>query len=310
MRALRPIEGQPGLFRTQSSAGLRMPLSALEPRREPRTSFRGFGTVATSLERVQAANVRYQTLKAETQDLLTHFVAQYDPTSLRELVGRIVAMQGERGDGALVRLSAGQFASLLRASVSMAATNLGLANAMLTGPNAAANETRALKLVRSVETLLDVTDNVIYSINVSRDVAGRAARATGLGEPATGVIIAGIIAGTILTIIALGLLYTWVSSLSAAVVAQREASAACDRDATAGRPCTGDDWGRYLARAQEEQRRSGVVPNIDDLFRRTVNTVLAVGVGVVAFAIGYGFWVSAPAAATARRRLQARAEEY
>lgn len=294
---------------------MQMPRSAIEPRgREGRRlSGHELATVASSLERVQRAHVRYQTLKAESQDLLTHFVDQYDPTTVRELVGRIMDMRGERGDSALVRLSAGQFSILLRASLSMVSTNLGLASAILSGPSAVLNEARALKLVRTAETLTSVTDNVIYSINVSRDVAGRAARATGLSEPATisgAVLFGAILAGTILTIVAMGLLYTWISSISQAQVAQQEATAACERDAAAGRPCTGSDWAAYRAAAAEEQRRSGVVPNIDDLLRRGSNALITAGFGILAVAIGYGLWVSAPAAMSARRRLQDHAESY
>lgn len=322
--SVAPLPGQPGLFRNVPSRPLissyRQPIAIPGYRPPPApvastagylrglqrcsSCARGLGEVAASLTRTQAAHARFQALKTDVQQLINR-MPTIEPTSFLVMARRISEMPRDT----IVRLTADELATMLRAALSVVGSNLGLANAMLIGPNAAANEAKALKLVQTAEVVLTATDNVLYAINTARDAADRAARAVGLSDPVvipTGALIAGIIAGAIVIVVAGVLLYTLFASISAAMESYQAAQQACDRDAAAGRPCTGEAWTEYREAAQAQQRESGVVPNFDGFFQRAGNTAIAVGVGVVALAIGYGLWVTAPAAALTRDRLARR----
>lgn len=325
------IPGQPGLFRSEgaparlardpsgfeiaeSRPGRRAALRETQTTMTPlagcgcnsRPGLAGLGSVESTLARARADHARYVTLKNDVQELLMRFPTLEEGT-FREVARKIVAMPGDQ----LVRLTAAELALMLRAGVSAAATNVGLANAIMVGPFAAANEAKAVKLLQTAERVLATLEAILRAINTTEGYAGRVARATGLAEPVSvGVLIAGIIAGTIVAVIAAGLLYTLLASIYSATESYAAAYQACERAAAAGQPCTGEDWARYRAAALEEQRANGIVPNINDLMRRGSNAIITGGFILGGALLAYGLWVTAPAASSARSALQRRAGSY
>jgi hypothetical protein len=334
--SLAPIPGQPGLFR---SAGDRAPVNArdesgfeiAESRGARRTAMsqwvttkttlagcgcggnarpglQGLRSVATAQQRARAAWDRYTALKSDVQQLLSRFPT-LDGATFRQIAQHISTMPQD----AVVRLTSDELALLLRAGISVTAQNLGLANAILAGPFAAQNESKALKLVSTAESVLSSLEMILSAINTGEGYADRAARAVGLREPltiSTGALIAAIVAGSVVALVGGVLLYTLMTSIYQAAESYAAAYQACERAAAAGQPCTGEDWMRFRARAQEQQRENGIVPNIGDLFSRGMNALIVGGFVVGAAMLAYGFWVTAPAARETRSALQRRAASY
>lgn len=279
--SLRPIPGQPGLFRE-------------------------FGAVDAGLaSRIQQVHSDYVTLKGGTQELLRHFPAPLQPNGFVQLVTRIVEIP--RSSQTFVRLSAAQLAELLKAALSSAGRNIGMAAAMAGAPDAIARSNRAkiVKLVDTANNVIRVAQQIVNGIQAVASTTERAQRATGLGI--TGVEIAALVAGAVVAIIGIGLLYTLIAYIAAAIDAYAAAERQCELDSAAGRPCTGTQYQQYREAALEDARRFGLVPNIGDAADRAARSVgdaifwgsmLTVG-GLLA----YGAWVSAPAAREARAAL-------
>lgn len=273
---------------------------------EPPRGLRGLSSVASSTVRVNTAQARYLALKADVQPLLTRF-PNLDGATYRQMAERVVAMPRD----ALVRMTASEFGLIMRAAIAATAQNIGLANAILTGPSAAQLEGQAVKLLQTAESVMTAIERVLAIIATTDDYAGRAARAVGLSEPVSaGVVIAAIIGGTIVAVIAIGALYVLFAQISAAVESYTAVEQACALRAASGNPCTGEDAMAYRARVAEQQRLNGVVPNVNDLFNKGLNAVIVTGVAVVAGLFAYGLWVTAPAAREVRGSLARKASAY
>jgi hypothetical protein len=327
---LAPITGQPGLFRHGSelanrnerdesgfeiaeSRGSRRDakrtfMSGLEGCGCDTTRSPGLGSVASTTQVAQAAWVRYGSMKSGVQALLDRF-PRIDAARYREVAQRLVQLPGDT----LVRLSAEELAMFLQAGMTTVAKLLGLANAMITGPSAAHYEAKSRTLVNDANAILNAIQRILDAVNTADGLADRARRAVGLAEPiavSTGALVAGIIAGTIVVVVGAVLLYALLSSISTGLQTLAAAELACDRAATEGRPCTGEDWMRFYEAANAEARRNGAVPNIADLLQQAMNSVVVGGFVVLGALLAYGLWVSAPAASEAREGLRRRASAY
>ena len=266
-------------------------------------NLRGFAG-ASEQARLAGARSRYFTIKAELQPVLDRFGDPILPQTYQQLVSQVVRYK----DASLVRLAAEDAALLLKAGLLVAAQCLQLAEAIEAGPNAAQYATRVGALVSAADNVLGGLATVLGALRRFEEATDSAARVVGLAEPAT---VAALIAGGVVLVAAGGLLYLLLSQISSAVAVYFQASAACEADERAGRPCTGESWSRYADQEGERQRRLGVVPDTSALFREAgaaAGSAIRGAAWIVALGlVGYAVWTTLPAARTTRERLAERA---
>lgn len=249
--------------------------------------------------RLLAVHSRYSELKGDVQALLLRYPTPIQPTPFRELVRQVEQLR--RGGVGLVSLTGEQFAMVLKAALSVVGQNLGMAAAMASAPSATVGRRagRIEKLISSAERVISgarlVVDGAQY---VSRSEA-EARRVAGLGAIITETVVVSIVAGVV-AVIAIGLILALLGYIAVAVESYQAAERACAADAAAGHPCSGEDWSRYHAEAQEAARNFGLVPDFNDLMERVGDLVFYGGMAVVAAFIGYSAFIAAPAAREAR----------
>lgn len=295
---IRPVAGQPGLFRRG-----------------------GLGSLPTTdplVRRIEAAHQRYVSLKADTQAILAHFPAPLQPTTFARFVERLVLLQSGAAEVDAIRLTASQLADLLKAALSTAGQNIGMAAAMAGAAPATARKNRAKieKLVSSAENVVTAAQRLVTSLQVVQANTAAAQRASGLGMTGAEValVFAGVIAGTVVLIVGAVLVYSLVSYVAAALDADAAARRQCELDEAAGTPCTGSTYATYRERALEDSRRFGMVPDIrgavEGFADSVSDTIFWGGILVVGSVLAYGAWVSAPAARETRSFLTEEASSY
>lgn len=280
LSGLAPIPGQPGLL-----AGLG-----------------SLGTVTDLQTRLDVLQSEYDSLKAETRALVASH-PELDAVSFQEFARRVATL----APGTVLRLTLGQFQQLTNATLIATTGNLTRARALM--PLGDAMRSRIDKLLTAAKNNLHAYRNLLDGIeqaNASADYVRRAVGLSALGV-APAVIIAGIIASTIVVVVTAALVYAKLSADHASTVASQEADRMCAADAAAGTPCTGAQRARYLSDVHEAETSSGLVPDIGDAIRQVGNTVFWGGMLVVGGLLAYGAWITAPAASITRERLRAGA---
>jgi hypothetical protein len=309
------IPGQPGLFRDERrSQELADYLDGNFPLGPRWHALRGLGDVRQDAIRAKLASVtaQYNTTMTNATKLLAAF-GPLDESALLNLGAAIKALKA-RDAGAIVRITGAQFTGIVRMGLAAAKGNIVRAEAITNG-NLAGHEAIAETLLNAAERVLQ---GVGHIVNDSTSAIGAASsyafgrvetRTANLSEfgivIADDVAIAAIVAvGVLLSIAILGGIYIYVHQSQAASDA---ADLACERDAAAGRPCTGGEWVTYRDRAVEQERRLSPVPDLNPLFQQAGSLLFWGGLAVVGAAIAYAGWTTAPAAAITRERLRARA---
>jgi hypothetical protein len=252
--------------------------------------------------RAQRAWGQYQSLKVDVQDLISRFPGAVDVARLEDFSRRAVGIPGT----SIVSITAYQLAALLKASVAMASGNIGKARAMSTAPPDVVerNKVEITNLLSSAEGSMRATRALLNGVAVADAATDRARRAVGLGI--TGAEVAAAIAGAVVLLVGAALLATLIGWVASCVAADRAAAEACARQAATGRPCTG---AQYLAfREQALQQQRALLPSLPSLpsipSLPDLTGPLYLGVAV---ALGYGIWVTLPAASASRERLRASA---
>ncbi|WP_053230833.1 hypothetical protein [Sandaracinus amylolyticus] len=252
-----------------------------------RTRYRRLGSVGDAPTTFRAAHDDYTQLKADVQALFSAYPA-YAPESYSVLVNAIASRRGD----SVVTVTREQVSILLRAALSQVGRNLGLAAVIYGGSQIAKHRRIAQALVASAVRIIGRTRRLVAGIAWGRD-ATRRVRGGGLASPAipVAVAIAAIVAWAGVLVVSAVLLYALVSAIQHGVQSYAVAERACELDAAAGRPCTGDDWTRYRAAAAEQARQDGLVPDVaasaravGDAVGRAIfwGTILAVG-GVLTY---------------------------
>jgi len=316
---MNPIPGQPGLYRAPPNGRQQIvdfysarrtamadfsvpppagPYTWNYPRRDRGRPWTigGLGDLASLRAQYLANETRYDEIKrAATPILAAH---PFSASSYADMAQRVVSLPR----GTIVRLSLDQFAVLTRGVLSVVSQAQAMAAALLDTPS---RQGQARKILFAVKDALDTYDRLLNGIYTASRAPEIARRAVGLGEPVTlttGGIIAIVIGVTFIITVGAVLLYALFSSLQAASAASAEAQEACERDAAAGRPCSGAQWQEYLRRAQEGQRTFGNVPDLRELFS-SLSSLLFWG-GLLALGAGLGYL--ALTAEPARRNVQER----
>lgn len=263
---------------------------------------RGLGAIDDLEVRLGVLQVEYDTLKTETASLIAMH-PEFGGVSFEEFARRVA----ELAPGTIARLTLGQFQQLANATLISTIGNITRARALM--PLGDVARSRINKLLTAGKNTLHAFRNLLDGIeaaNSRADYARRVVGLSGLGLPPA-VIVAGIIAGTVLLIVAGVLIYTQLSAIQASSVASQEADRMCALDAAAGSPCTGATRDRYRASVLEAETRSGLVPDIGASIRSVGSSIgWALGLGILGM-FAYGAWISAPAAQITRSRLRERA---
>jgi len=290
-----PIHGQPGGF----FAGWPNPIHG-----QPGGLY-GLGVSAADLtSKLTAVQTQYDGIKTSMAPLLT----RYPSISVDSLKAIAVASRGLGPTIAIISVQ--QFTGVLRMGLAAATSNMTRARYIITGGNLAGHEDLVLSLLVAAQNVLDALGQFVSGAAVAEGAAAAGARRLGLSglgafglDDATVAII--VIAGLLIAAALIVYLFSMVWQSQQANVA---ADAACDRDAAAGRPCTGAARESYREAAAAAAARDSPIPNLDDLFHQAATGLLWIGGLAVAAAVGYGIWTSLPAAQIARGRLKARAE--
>jgi len=295
-----PIHGQPGGF----FAGWPNPIHG-----QPGGLY-GLGVSAADLtSKLTAVQTQYDGIKTSMAPLLT----RYPSISVDSLKAIAVASRGLGPTIAIISVQ--QFTGVLRMGLAAATSNMTRARYIITGGNLAGHEDLVLSLLVAAQNVLDALGQFVSGAAVAEGAAAVGARRLGLSRPkapsperpsrrapAVAIIV---IAGLLIAAALIVYLFSMVWQSQQANVA---ADAACDRDAAAGRPCTGAARESYREAAAAAAARDSPIPNLDDLFHQAATGLLWIGGLAVAAAVGYGIWTSLPAAQIARGRLKARAE--
>lgn len=286
---MRPIPGQPGLFRRDSARYTALSDFSVPP---PATGYtwdvpRGrpwtigdLGAIPQTLrDQARANGQNLASLKTAADPLLRS--TPWNTETYVALVQRILASPRN----ALLELSRADLGILVRGVISQVAQSQTLAEGLLANTNASTGQVeRARRLLFSAK---DVMRNLERLLNASRAVG-----LSGLGGELG---VWQFVAGAAVVVVVAVLAYALVSSLQVNVTAIAEAREACRRDAEAGRPCSGADYQRYLQLALEAQRENGTVPNLSDLFKSGSSLLFWGGLLAVAGVLGYAAWAAEPA---------------
>lgn len=259
----------------------------------------GLGAIDDLHVRLGVLQAEYDALKAETATLIGAH-PEFSSVSYEEFARRVAALS----PGTIVRLTLGQFQQLTNATLISTTGNLVRARALL--PLGDAARSRIDKLLTAGKNNLHAYRNLLDGIETANRSADYARRAVGLGVPPA-VIIAGIVAGTVLLIAAGVGIYALLAAHHASTVASAEADRMCALDAASGSPCTGARRATYREQVRQHETQSGLVPALQDLFQQAGSAVFWGGMLIVGSLLAYGAWVSAPAAQITRERLRARA---
>jgi hypothetical protein len=260
-------------------------------------------------ERAQRDHALYVALKMEVQQLILRYPSPVEPASWESLVRRIRAVQAQDGR-ALARISTSDLTMILKAALAVTGQNLGQAYAMAGSGevNVQRNRSQISKLLSTAENVISSTQALLSGISTAEAGAERARRAVGLGIAP--VVIAELLAGTVVALVGIAVVGTIVAYIGTAVIASVNAERACELDRLAGRPCTGADRQAYYAASIEESRRLGIIPPLPDIGGALADLIFWGGMAAVAAGIGYMVFIGAPAAREARAGLTERARRW
>jgi hypothetical protein len=292
-RVPRSVPGQPGLYRRGMS---------------------GFGDAAAVNATLAQADAKFLQIKANASKLL----AMYGPLSTDTITRIRTAIAGKGAGGWYAQMGAAEFSGVIRFFLQGVAYNLSIVHALMNGPNPEAQTTAAVLILTPALGVLNAVDHLVTTAQategaiatVLRTIEGTAqsigqrlglqgAPAPGLGfEPIE------IAAGIVIAFIVVSALYLAFSQYESMQSASDAADAACSRP---GVTCTAEQWAAIRDQALQASAMLSILPNLGRAVENAGSLLFWGGLAVVAAAIGYGMWVSAPAATVARQRLTARA---
>lgn len=285
------------LRRQQNDIGsLVAPYSASPPGRP--WVFGELGADISALHAKVASNeAAYNKLKTAIDPLLSRF--PFAPAAYAQLATRVVATPRAE----VLRLGLEQFALISRGVLSSVSRAQNLARALLVAPTPA-QAARAERLLGHAERTMSKYALLLQAVNAAQ----RGASVAGLGvfglDDATVLVIAALIAGTLVFLVGAGALYSVLAENQATEAANDEAERACALDAAAGRPCGGATYQDYIRRARESQSLFGFLPNLNELFKQGGSLIFWGGLLVVGGLLGYAAWTAEPARRNVQERLR------
>lgn len=282
---MRPIPGQPGLFRLDDFS-VPPPATGYTwdvPRGRPWV----LGDLAFDDE-LRETQRDYDKLKRGLEPLVSG--APFDAAVYERIARFVVAAPAST----TLRLTREQFAQVARGTLSTAARAITLAQVLAAPGATPAQLSRARELLTRARRNIEVFSAAVQAIRTAQ----RASRAVGLGgfvvDDAV-LVLAALAAGTLIAVIGVGFLIATISEQQATEAAIREADAVCAREAEQGRPCGGPAYQEALRRAREAQNEYGFVPNLNDLFKQGGSLLFWGGLLVLGAGLAYAAWTAEPA---------------
>lgn len=286
MSYLAPIAGQPGLYRSSALRGLGVP-------------------VATLNSKLTAVQAQYDALKTSMTPLLN----AYGPLD-QDTLKRILAAVQQAGSSPAI-IGAASFVGVLRLALASAIGNIARARAILNG-SPAGHEDIVANLLTTAQNVLDATGTLVSGAAVASGAISAGARRLGLSglgafglDDATVAVIA-----AVGFVVAAALIYAIFVQVQAASNAATVADSACQRDATAGHPCTGTQWAQYRADAETQAHQQSVIPDFGSILQSVGSLIFWGGLLAVGAAVGYAVWTTLPAASAARSGMKRRADSF
>jgi hypothetical protein len=275
---------------------------------------------------VQALRNRYLSVSNRVlavDSALSQVTARFGPNSpgqmqqVSSLILNAKSRAGSSDRGVGLALSPEQIAVLCNASLSRVKINLAVAKDMIVNaPEETAVRNSAIinKLIATSGATLSNLDEMLGSIRSAQDASSSFRRMiglNGLGEPLTlsaGAIIGLIVGGAAILVLSLYFAYTLLTNYLQSERAHDEAIEACEYNARAGRPCTGNDFQAAIEASRETQTRHGGPDPLAPLFEGIGSGVNALfWIGGISLA-AYVAFVTLPAAMAARERLKRESE--
>lgn len=303
--SLAPVHGQPGVFRRRGDLEDYLDGYAMNG-----AGMRGLGgPLEDAQTKLRVTQRTYDDLKARATTLLS----RWGPLDTSTLT-RLMQLASSTPIGRPVILSAAAFTGVVRMSLAAATGNIVRARAILERGTEPGREARANVLLNAAKNSLRALDSLIAGAEVAQGPQAAAARRLGLSGSGLGFVIADDAILAIIAVVGVVVLAALIASVYTythqSTAASDTADAACEADAAAGRPCTGDDYVRYRAAAIEQEHSLSPFPDFSPLIRQTGSLIFWGGLLAVGGLLAYGAWTAAPAAQITRERLRARAAAF
>lgn len=303
---MTPIPGQPGLFRN----GARRTAMAGYTWNYPRSE-RGrpwvLGSVATEAAgargALDGAQIAYNKLKTALQPLLdaTPFsAAEY------ERIARFAAAQPR---SATLQISKAQFTQIARGMLSTSSAALTLASSLLVAPSTSAQVARAAGLIARANAVMSRFSQALGQIRAAQSLASRATSLGIYGVDDSVLILAAIIAGTLIILFGAYELFAIIVEQQRTQNAIEEATRACEYDAAQGRPCSTADFQAAVEAARRTQQENGLIPNLNDLVEAGGSLLFWGGLLTIGALLGYAAWTAEPARRNVQERLRRSTDE-
>lgn len=276
-----PVSGQPGLYRRQGLRGLGMAQAAL-------------------MERLRIAQTSYDQMKQAAQPFLR---VPFSAASFETLAQQVVSLSAAEASSTLVQLSGQQIGLLVRGTVGEVGRSFAFVQAVATSSLATdAQRARAANVLTNIETAIAALSTLLSAAQTAQDAIAAGRRVVGLSDfgVSEAAMLVVVVAGAAL---GLYLVIRMLVTLKNLQTAERLAREACERDAAAGRPCTGEDYVDFYTRSAREASEWGMLPDLAPILRST-GDALFWGVAILAVGlVAYGVWVTKPAADRVRASL-------
>jgi hypothetical protein len=314
-----PIPGQPGLFGSLHAAAASTAPAYNPPKvfklppgwasTVPKGKLHGFGDAAAVQSMLVEADTRFAAVKANAAKLLQ----MYGPLELGVIQRIKNAIAGKGAGGWYAQMGAAEFAGIIRFFLSGVATSVSLVHALMNGPSPEAQVGRAVAILvpamgvlTAVERLVSTAQATEAAIRTTiqtlegaaRSIAGR----LGLGE--LGFEPVEIAAGVIVAFVIVSVLFLGFQQYEAMQGASEAATQACSTPP----PCTHAEWASLYQQALAAGSNLTILANLGHVIDQGGSLLFWGGLLAVAGVLAYGAWVAAPAAATTRARLTARAQ--
>jgi hypothetical protein len=264
---------------------------------------------------LQNLNQRIARLRADYQPIFDRHPQKLQQGDFYAAASRIVSAKNAAGSNqnAGVAVSVEQSAVIVRASFSELDRAQSLAKVLLLESNNeqfVRNEPRIKSLIENNKRVLARLKDTVESARTPDTASSFFSRivglngADGLGEPLT-ILLVGAVVIWIIGIVAV---YSLIRHIYDSQKITADVEAACAADARTGRPCTGEQMIEYRNAIGRQNRENGPVDPIAQLFGQIGSGINALfwifGIGIV----GYGVFVTLPAAMAARERLKRESE--
>lgn len=291
---MRPIPGQPGLFR--QSLGLTIPGGPPFTWQVPTGRPWVLGSLSSEQQtlsaRVLEMQAEYDELKRGLAPLTDRY--PFSPQSYENIARAVVA----KPRGATVRLTLEQFAQISRGALATVARSIAISQGILAAPATASQLAKVRTMLMRSTRVMESYSAAVLAASLGQRAAGSAST---LGfAPAIGVAIAALVVGSLIFVVGVGVLYSVLAEQQSAEEANKAALLACAFDAQRGNPCGGAQYMAYAEQARRAQNEWGLMPDLNDLFKQGGSLLFWGGMLTVVGVLGYAAFTAEPA----RRHVQ------